>query len=68
MADQYKVEVTYQESLECTREKLRETMRRIDDCGMEKFCTLDSSEKHIAMRGDRWYLPAATREGDDNTK
>ena len=32
-------------------------IRKIDDCGMEKFVTLDSSEKTIvilAIRGDRW--------------
>ena len=28
---------------------------KIDECGMEKFCTLDSSEKTIAILGDRWW-------------
>ena len=31
-----------------------EEMRKIDECGMEKFDTLDSSEKTIAILGDRW--------------
>ena len=33
---------------------LIEGMRKIDDCGMEKFVILDSSEKTIAILGDRW--------------
>ena len=28
-------------------------MRKIDECDMVKFCTLDSSEKTIAILGDR---------------
>ena len=33
---------------------LEEKMREIDECGMEEFDTLDSSEKTIAILGDRW--------------
>ena len=29
-------------------------MRKIDECDMEKFGTLDSSEKTIAILGDKW--------------
>ena len=32
-----------------------EEMRQIDECEMEKFGTLDSSEKTIAIPGDRWW-------------
>ena len=34
-------------------------MTEIDECDMEKFGTLDSSEKAIAIRGGRWW-PMAT--------
>ena len=30
-------------------------MRRIDEYDMEKFGTLDSSEKTLAILGDRWW-------------
>ena len=36
------------------RDVLQEEMREIDDCDMEEFDTLDSSEKTIAILGDRW--------------
>ena len=29
-------------------------MRKVDECGMEKFGTLDSSEETIALLGDGW--------------
>ena len=32
-----------------------EEMRKIDECGMEEFGALASSEKTIAVRGDRWW-------------
>ena len=31
---------------------------------MEKFDTLDSSEKTIAVLGDRWWPQTAKQEGD----
>ena len=40
-----------------------EEMRKIDECGMEKFGTLDGSEKKIAMLGDR-LSQTAKQEGD----
>ena len=35
-----------------------------DECDMEKFDTLDSSEKTIAILGDRWWPRTAKQEGD----
>ena len=43
-------------------------MRKIDKCGMETFGTLDSSEKTIAMLGDRWWPQTAKQEEDKITK
>ena len=31
-----------------------EEMREVYECRMEKFGTLDNSEKTIAIQGDRW--------------
>ena len=41
-------------------------MRKIDECGMEEFGTLliYSSEKTIAILGDRWWPQTAKQEGD----
>ena len=39
-------------------------MRKIDECDMEKFGTLDS-EKTIAILGDRWWPQKAKQQGDD---
>ena len=41
-----------------------EDMRKIDECGTEKFGTLDSSDKTIAILGDRWWPQTAEQEGD----
>ena len=38
-------------------------MRKIDACDMENFSTLHSSEKTIAILGDRWWPQKAKREG-----
>ena len=35
------------------RDVLEEKMREIDECDMKEFDTLDSSEKTIAILGDR---------------
>ena len=43
-------------------------MRKIDECDMEKFGTLDSSEKTIAILGDRWWPQKAKQEGDKISK
>ena len=45
------------------RDVLRE-MRKVDECDMERFGTLDSSEKTIAILGDRWWPQTAKQEGD----
>ena len=47
---------------------LKEETRGIDECDMEEPDTLDSSEKTIAMLGDRWWSQAAKQEGDDISK
>ena len=42
-----------------------EEMRKIDECGMEKFDTLDNNEKKtIAILGDRWWAQTAKQQGD----
>ena len=40
----------------------------IDKCGMEKFGKLDSSEKTIAILGDRWWPQTAKQEGGKKIK
>ena len=44
-----------------------EEMREIDECDMEEFDTLDSSEKTIAIVGDRWW-PQAVKQEEDNIR
>ena len=43
-------------------------MRTIDECDMEKFGTLDSTEETIAILGDRWWPQKAKQEGDKISK
>ena len=52
--------------LEEERSLLEEETKKIDECGMEKFRTLDNtrSEKTIAILGDRWWPQKARQEGD----
>ena len=38
--------------------------REIYECDMEEFSTLESSEKTIAILGDRWWPQKAKQEGD----
>ena len=45
------------------RNGMFEETRKMDECGMEKFGTLDSSEKTIAITGDRWWPQTAKQEG-----
>ena len=45
-----------------------EEMRKIDEGGMEKFGTLDGSEKTIAILGGRWWPQKAKQEGDKISK
>ena len=43
-------------------------MNQIDECDMEKFSKLDSSEKTIAILGDRRWPQRAKQEGDKTSK
>ena len=43
---------------------IEEEMKGIDEGDMQEFVTLDSSEKTIAILGDRWWAQAAKQEGD----
>ena len=45
-----------------------EEMREIDECDMEDYDALDSSEKTVAIPGDRWWRQAAKQEGDKISK
>ena len=47
-----------------------EGMRKIGECGMEKFDTLliDRSEKTIAILGDRWWPQTAKQQGEKISK
>ena len=44
-------------------------MRKIDECGMDKFGTLDSSEERsIAILGDSWWPQTAKQQGGKISK
>ena len=43
-------------------------MRKIDNCDIEKFGTLHSSEKTIAILGDKMWLQTAKHAGDKISK
>ena len=43
-------------------------MRKLDVCGMEEFGKLESSEKTIAILGDRWWPQTAKQDGDSIRK
>ena len=45
-------------------------MRKIGECGMEKFGTplIDCIEKTIAILGDRWWPQTAKQDGDKISK
>ena len=47
---------------------LEEEIRGIYECDMEEFGTVDSSEKTIAILGDRWRRQRAKEEGDTISK
>ena len=47
---------------------LVEEMRKLDECDMEEFGKLESSEKTIAILGDRWWPQTAKQEGDGVSK
>ena len=50
------------------RDVFVEEMREYDECKMEEFGRLESSEKTIAILGDRWWPRAAKQEGDRISK
>ena len=43
-------------------------MRKIDGCDMQEFGRLESSEKTIAILGDRWWPQTAKQDGDGISK
>ena len=45
-----------------------ENMRKLDVCDMEDFGRLESSEKTIAILGDRWWEQTAKQYGDRISK
>ena len=47
---------------------LQEEMRKSDECDMEKFGRLESSEKTIAILEDRWWPQTAKQEEDRISK
>ena len=51
---------TYKEE----RDVLEGEMRKMDECDVDKFGTLDSSEITIAILGDRWWPQMAKQDGD----
>ena len=52
----------------CKEERGVLEMRKIDERVVEKFGTLDSSEKTIAILGDRWWPQTAKQEGHKMSK
>ena len=45
-----------------------EEMRKLDGCDMYEFDRLESSEKMIAILGDRWWPQTAKQDGDRISK
>ena len=43
-------------------------MRKLDGCDMEEFGRLESSEKTIAILGDRWWPQTAKQDGNRISK
>ena len=41
-----------------------EEMRKLDGCGMEEFGRLESTDKIIAILGDRWWPHTAKQDRD----
>ena len=52
----------------CKQERDALEMRKLDRCDMEEFGRLESSEKTIAILGDRWWLQTAKQDGDRISK
>ena len=47
---------------------LEEEVRKLDVCDMEEFDRLESSEKTIAILGNRWWPQTAKQDGDRISK
>ena len=47
---------------------LEEKMGEFGECDMEEFVELVSSEKTIAILGDKWWSQAAKQEGNKISK
>ena len=45
-----------------------EEMRKIEECDMKKFDTLDSRDKTTAILEDKWWPQAAKQQGDTISK
>ena len=53
----------------CKEERdVLEEMRKINECDVEKFGTLDSREKTVAILGGRWWPQTVKQEGDKISK
>ena len=50
------------------RDALEEEMRKLDVRDMEEFGRLESSEKTIAILGDRWWPQTVKQDGDRISK
>ena len=50
------------------RDALKEEIMKLDVCDMEEFGRLESSEKTIAILGDRWWPQTAKQEGERISK
>ena len=46
------------------RDVFVEEMRKLNECDIEEFGRLESSEKTVAILGDRWWPQTAKQEGD----
>ena len=45
-----------------------EKMKKMAEYDIDEFGTLDSSERTIAILGDRWWPQTTTQEGDKISK
>ena len=49
-------------------ERILQEMRKLDECDMEECCRLKSSERTIAILGERWWPQKAKQDGDRISK
>ena len=50
------------------RDALEEGMKKLDVCDMKEFGRLESSEKTIAIPGDRWWPQTTKQDGNRMSK